>query len=166
MESMMPVKAKTAVEIVDYLLDNAYQKGECLISHLAPNAKGYIPVQVGGRSGKKWRANRLVCHVINVELTEDDLVRHTCDNRACINPEHLIPGTAQDNTDDMISRGRKVDDPEVGLRRRIATARLIRKYFDAGLSNREISNKLGLSYSTVRTYTFAFSSGHEYPVRN
>jgi hypothetical protein len=31
---------------------------------------------------------------------------HHCDNRLCINPTHLHIGTAQDNTDDMVSRGR------------------------------------------------------------
>jgi hypothetical protein len=35
------------------------------------------------------------------------VVRHKCDNRACINPEHLILGTQAENIQDMISRGRK-----------------------------------------------------------
>lgn len=34
------------------------------------------------------------------------LVRHTCDNPPCINPEHLITGTRADNVADMIARGR------------------------------------------------------------
>jgi DNA-binding CsgD family transcriptional regulator len=37
----------------------------------------------------------------------DGLVaRHKCDNPPCCNPNHLEPGTYQDNMDDMWSRGR------------------------------------------------------------
>lgn len=36
------------------------------------------------------------------------LVRHSCDVRSCINPEHLSLGSVQDNSDDMVSRGRSL----------------------------------------------------------
>lgn len=34
------------------------------------------------------------------------VVRHRCDNPACINPEHLVLGTVQDNVDDREFRRR------------------------------------------------------------
>jgi hypothetical protein len=34
------------------------------------------------------------------------MVLHTCDTRGCINIEHLFLGTAQDNTTDMVNKGR------------------------------------------------------------
>lgn len=37
---------------------------------------------------------------------EPMVVRHSCDNPACINVEHLLGGTYQDNTQDALDRGR------------------------------------------------------------
>lgn len=34
------------------------------------------------------------------------VIRHTCDNPRCINPQHLLLGTHQDNVDDKMRRGR------------------------------------------------------------
>lgn len=33
----------------------------------------------------------------NKHLTQKDVIMHTCDNRICINPKHLVLGTIQTN---------------------------------------------------------------------
>jgi hypothetical protein len=40
-------------------------------------------------------------------IPDDLLVRHKCDNRCCINIEHLEHGTRQDNVNDMLIRNRQ-----------------------------------------------------------
>src|SRR5690606_2215605 len=52
-------------------------------------------------------------HIASYLLFKGDIptgkvVRHVCDNRGCVNPEHLILGTQKDNIHDCIKRKRFV----------------------------------------------------------
>lgn len=63
------------------------------------------------RNGKNVRAHRAAyCEHfgITLESIEGRLVRHKCDNRACINPHHLELGSPADNSKDMTKRGRSL----------------------------------------------------------
>lgn len=55
--------------------------------------------------GKRTLAHRLVFYLRNGYWPVQ--VRHTCDNPNCVNPQHLLAGTNQDNMHDMTSRGRQ-----------------------------------------------------------
>ena len=51
-------------------------------------------------------AHRVAYQLAKSEIPEGLIVRHTCDNPACCNPDHLILGTQVDNMADKINRQR------------------------------------------------------------
>ena len=66
----------------------------------------------GRYGGFSYQYKKLGAHVASYRIykgpiPEGQLVRHTCDNSLCVNPEHLILGTHDDNMQDCVERGRR-----------------------------------------------------------
>ncbi|OUJ16472.1 hypothetical protein HK28_12385 [Acetobacter sp. DsW_063] len=78
-------------------------KGNCWERPASVN-DGYGHFKVNGRMLK---SHRLSCALVGNPPPKGMLCRHTCDNRVCVNPEHISFGSPRENTNDMISRGRQ-----------------------------------------------------------
>lgn len=53
-----------------------------------------------------WKSHRLSWVLHNGAIPDGQWVLHHCDNRTCVNPDHLYLGNAQQNTNDKLNRGR------------------------------------------------------------
>lgn len=84
--------------------------GECWVWQGHTNKQGYGRIKWGGkRSMTTHRLAFAVANDLNVnDLPPSVVIRHTCDNPPCVNPDHLLAGTHADNCRDKIERGRDV----------------------------------------------------------
>jgi len=86
------------------------------------------------------------------EIPENLCVCHTCDNRWCVNPEHLWLGTYYDNAMDCVKKGRHTDARGFKNGRAKLTVKDIeninKSHFD-GVSVAEIAKKFGVWNTTV-----------------
>jgi hypothetical protein len=139
------------------------RSGDCWEWTACKRPNGYGNVMQ--RQNKKSVA--LAAHRVAWQLTHGEMpvlcVLHRCDNRACVNPDHLFLGTKADNTTDMIAKGRKaIQYGEDASNSRLTEhgVRLIRQMCKAGISQNEVGRRLGFWGSHINSILHGRRWGH------
>ena len=95
------------------------------------------------------RVHRVSYEMHYGEIPDGMIVCHTCDNRGCVNPLHLFAGNHQDNTTDMLNKGRHtVPTGESHYNVKLTDADVIAIRANAG-TNTAIAADYGVNQSTV-----------------
>lgn len=95
-------------------------------------------------------AHRFSYEYFKEKIPEGLRVCHRCDNPACVNPSHLFLGTAKDNTEDMVAKGRSLrgeKSPNAKLTK-VAVAE-IREKLKNGTIGRRLAEEYGVDPNTI-----------------
>jgi predicted XRE-type DNA-binding protein len=89
---------------VDRKCDNECWEWTASLSRL-----GYGMVRYNDKTKYTHRLSFIIHH--NREIEDGKHILHSCDNRKCVNPNHLREGTHQENMGDKMERGRHNNGP-------------------------------------------------------
>ncbi len=105
----------SSVKLIDLMAEVTYEdhffpkvnmkRGECWEWQGSLNNRGYGVIKWQGRPVLAHRFSYFYSHAKIVELFRSkEVIRHTCDNKRCVRPSHLISGTHIDNMQDEVVR--------------------------------------------------------------
>lgn len=131
----------------------AFDPLQCWLWKGAGKGNGYGNVNIDGKTST---AHSVAYELFVGRVPKGLEVCHMCDNRWCVNPDHLYVGTRVENMDDCHSRGRATG----GRRKHLKENQVqeIRRQLLAGVEPRRISALTGVGYETVT----AISKGRSY----
>lgn len=93
------------------------EKGRgCWLWKADVSTSGYGRFWITGPNARQVQAHRFAYEDVVGPIPEGMWVLHTCDNPPCVRPDHLFLGTQQDNTDDMVAKGRQAQGDRHGSR--------------------------------------------------
>lgn len=137
--------------VVDGFMNRVRKTYSCWIWEGKIRADGYGYVAFRRKS---WGAHRVSYTLFKGEIGPGLLVCHTCDNPACVNPEHLWMGTNSDNNKDMVAKGRGRCNRLKGTGHHLCKltddkVREIRRRYASGEMQKNLRTEFGLSLGHI-----------------
>lgn len=129
-----------AIKLLIYERSSKNEKG-CWICDIVDSYDGYAKTHLKELRGKKL--HRLSYQAFKGSIPEGMCVCHSCDNRACVNPDHLFLGTRSDNNKDRHVKGRDFK------KHSNKTAQHCFEKWKSGTGLEKIAKETGIQYTSV-----------------
>lgn len=129
---------------IDRFNSKVKPKGSCLEWQASRFSSGYGQFFA---DGKNHRAHRWLYEHVNGKLSDGLVVRHTCDNPACVNIEHLEVGTQRDNINDKVRRGRQLRGENHG--RALLTREDVDRIRESNETHRVLAKRFSVSEGCI-----------------
>ncbi|MEG4268943.1 HNH endonuclease [Microcoleus sp. Pol12A4] len=148
-----PQKQLRRQEIIPGIRTQIQPKG-CMICTWAKRSDGYAikSTKINGKT-KSFYAHRLVLeHKLGRPVKPGYFACHSCDDRGCVNPDHLWEGTPADNSRDAIEKNRFPFVPgNICPNRKLKPeqVREIRYLLGEAISKRKIARTFAISHSQI-----------------
>lgn len=96
-------------------------------------------------------AHRVSYRAFKGRIPDGLKVLHTCDNRRCVNPDHLFLGTTKDNAHDARAKGRHAHG-ERSVRAKLTEeqVREILRLYKTENTAKELAERFGVTDSTIQ----------------
>jgi hypothetical protein len=152
-----PSEKEYVNRLKERLMKNHKKDGDCWIwtGRIHAGGYGFLSYRSKENKSKKTASNahRVAYKVWKGDVPKELYVLHKCDNRKCINPDHLWLGTHIDNMKDMISKNRQ--DKRPGEKHHVSiflneNIYEIRRLWDEGLETQAgLARKYGASLTCI-----------------
>ena len=121
--------------------------------------------------GRQYRAHRYAYELYKGPIPRGLVVCHSCDEKLCVNPEHLWVGTQKQNMRDAATKGRTAVGEKNGMFGRTGTknpwaklndhsVRSIRKMSADGVTQQALADKFKVSQNCIGAVLLGKSWGH------
>lgn len=114
---------------------------------------GYGVIHDGSRRRSAFGAHRIAWEFTFGEIPDGMHVLHKCDNRKCVNPDHLFLGTNNDNIADKVAKGRNRRGE--GLYNAKANDEIVRAIRTAYLTGLWTAKALAIKFGLSKSVTFS-----------
>lgn len=113
------------------------------------NDSGYGMLTV---RSKPDRAHRISWRLHNGDIPEGLILCHSCDNRRCVNPDHLFLGTDADNMRDKVNKKRHHwGESTPSSKLTVSDVVNIRRIYSlGGVSQKALSERFGVSQPAIQ----------------